>query len=58
MGISAERRYASLDRACGFIFWFPFDVPTVAMEKQLYARIDLCQLAEKVPAPVLFCDGK
>jgi hypothetical protein len=42
MGISAERRHASLDPLCGFIFWFPFDVPTVAMQKQLYAGIDLC----------------
>jgi len=58
MGISTGRRRASLDRLCGFILWFPFDIPTLAMEKQPYARMDLCRLAEKVPAPVLFRDGK
>jgi hypothetical protein len=58
MGISAERRHPSLDRLCVFIFWFPFDVPTEAMEKQLCARIDLCQLAKNVVRPVPFCDGE
>jgi hypothetical protein len=58
MAISAERRSASLDRFSGFIFWFPCGVPIVAMERQLYARIDLCQLAKNEPQAVLFCDEK
>jgi len=41
MGIGAERRHASLDFLCDFILWFPFDIPTAVVEKQLYASIDL-----------------
>jgi len=51
---SAERRHVSLDPLYVFMFWFPFDAPTSRTEKQLYARTDLYQLAEKVPPPVLF----
>jgi hypothetical protein len=41
MGVSAGRRHVSLGGVCVFILWFPFDVPTAATGKQLYAGIEL-----------------
>jgi hypothetical protein len=46
----------SCDCVCGFIFWFPLEINTEEMRKQLSGGTESVQAGRKSFPPVPFCD--